>query len=857
MAQGNQNTPPVLGSDPEPSAPLQPDPSTPENDVPAADAPNGVTPDASVPGMADNDPDANTSADEDDANTPADEDDADKAADGEEEPDAAADAPEEADADTPADQTDGPEEQPDVSEEVQAFLAGVYELAENLPEDEEAYAAYVEQVKALYEALSEEAKADEAVQELFATLAAVTMSEETVARIGGTDYNTLAAALSAAQSGNIVELLTGEYVLDQPLIVPAGVTLTGPQTSGWTAVSAKIINQGANHLILSDGAKIQYLYISSKNVLSGDPAISGGNWMQNTAVGFAVNSATTIDTCWIEGPSLNHGMGLTALYASPSCSITVQNSTFDNFERGFYTCGDNEPMKALTFENNNFRGVKIPIDGYWGAAAGGPVQLRNNYFEPGYHNAYTVSYIQLWDYSQYLGWARNQPSAQSALSGEVSGNYGAFSLLLPHTDWMARNSLTLGTNENANVSRPQLVEITPPNGKTITSATVNYSAEFEAYPQARTVAGKWCFYRLPAGTYTAQIVYADGTSESVDFKVSEPAGAALGSTQQVNLNHVAADQAGNTYATVQEALAAEGTTAVTLLKDVTECITIESGKNVTLDLNGKTLTNVDGVKKHTITVNAGGTLTVNGPGEVDNVSHQASAVLNYGTVYLNSGTFNRSKENGNTNENSGGNSFYTISNRGTMVIGDGVNDAADLKVMQNGIYSSLVDNGTQNQHATVDTAIAEMTINGGYFDHGKITLKNEAYGHMVINDGIFIGNNWIVCNYGVAEIKGGEFNGENALSGIVYNGVDTLNEEKGTWTVSGRKDTELKITGGRFTFNGTNPDPEVLHYIIRDYVSKGTWITGGSYSVSNFYWDVTGGKGLTYSVIPYSFNRFK
>ena len=59
---------------------------------------------------------------------------------------------------------------------------------------------------------------------------------------------------------------------------------------------------------------------------------------------------------------------------------------------------------------------------------------------------------------------------------------------------------------------------------------------------------------------------------------------------------------------------AKGT--VTLLTDTTEDVVIPAGKDITLDLNGKTLTNAD---DHTIINN--GTLTITGDGTVDNTSN--------------------------------------------------------------------------------------------------------------------------------------------------------------------------------------------------------------------------------------------
>lgn len=109
---------------------------------------------------------------------------------------------------------------------------------------------------------------------------------------------------------------------------------------------------------------------------------------------------------------------------------------------------------------------------------------------------------------------------------------------------------------------------------------------------------------------------------------------------------------------------------IVLDKDYKEDITIAENQNITLDLNGKRLTNSKG---HTIVNN--GVLTIEdsvGTGVVDNVSHGCGALYNKGTVTINGGTFDRSKENGKTKETSGNNSWYTLKNVGTMTINDGV-----------------------------------------------------------------------------------------------------------------------------------------------------------------------------------------
>ena len=117
-----------------------------------------------------------------------------------------------------------------------------------------------------------------------------------------------------------------------------------------------------------------------------------------------------------------------------------------------------------------------------------------------------------------------------------------------------------------------------------------------------------------------------------------------------NCGHVAA--IGTThYSTLQEAVdAATAGQTVKLVADVTEDITIPTGKNITLDLGNSTLTNKSG---DTITVALGATLTITGNSEdenkvgtVDNVTNGKADIVNNGTVILNGGWYLRSEETG-------------------------------------------------------------------------------------------------------------------------------------------------------------------------------------------------------------------
>lgn len=238
------------------------------------------------------------------------------------------------------------------------------------------------------------------------------------------------------------------------------------------------------------------------------------------------------------------------------------------------------------------------------------------------------------------------------------------------------------------------------------------------------------------------------------------------------------------YATLQEAVsdAPAGTeTTITLLTSSSESVTIPAEKNIVLALNGQTLTNLDG--QHTITNN--GTLTVSGAGTVDNVSHQKGALVNYGTAVLNGGLFTRSLEAGSSDGQSGGNSWYTIFNQGSLTINDGA------QVTQNGKFSSLIENGWPSNYSA---GTATLIVNGGTLNGGINAIKNDEGGNATINGGTITGDNSALMNWNVAEVNNGTFSSVNGVAVINSHYLD--NGSVG----------QLTIKGGTFTSgnNGAN-----------------------------------------------------
>ena len=265
---------------------------------------------------------------------------------------------------------------------------------------------------------------------------------------------------------------------------------------------------------------------------------------------------------------------------------------------------------------------------------------------------------------------------------------------------------------------------------------------------------------------------------------------------------------------LQAAVATDG--EVTLGDNITASITIPAGKTVTLNLNGKTLKNEAG--KDTIYVEMGGKLIINGPGTVDNVSHGRAAIFNNGTVILNGGIYTRSAEVGTGKDpnSDNENSWYTICNHGIMTVNPGVtvtNTGTFSSVFENGYYDYNGSNERSNHVSGTNHANPELTIYGGTFEGGKITIKNDNGGKMTIKDGTFTNKgNRVVYNVHVAVIEGGEFNCPTTYFGnhiAVHTDIDKTAGDQST---------------GNLTINGGNFDGKVAATeTARAYITGGTF----------------------------------
>ena len=197
------------------------------------------------------------------------------------------------------------------------------------------------------------------------------------------------------------------------------------------------------------------------------------------------------------------------------------------------------------------------------------------------------------------------------------------------------------------------------------------------------------------------------------------------------------------FNTLQAAIdAAQDGETVTLLADATEDATIAAGKNITLDLGGKTLTNTNAGKA---------TLTIAG---------DATATVKNGSIV-------------------GGTGYYTIDNYGTATLEDVTATAGNTD-------SSMIRNdGT-------------LTIESGSYSGGLNVVKSEEDSTLTINGGKFElsyatnGYTGVVFAYGNTTITGGEF-----IQSLTTTGRWNHPQVIATGVVEGHT-AITRVTGGHF-----------------------------------------------------------
>ena len=246
---------------------------------------------------------------------------------------------------------------------------------------------------------------------------------------------------------------------------------------------------------------------------------------------------------------------------------------------------------------------------------------------------------------------------------------------------------------------------------------------------------------------------------------------------------------GTGYATLQEAVdaATNGQTTIVLQSNVvlTASLNVAAGKTVTLDLNSCKIT-----------------ADMNGP----------HMICNAGNLTITDSSENKTGEIAKI----GAETYfgYVIENHGTMTLDR-------CKISSTSVKSSAIENGWYTASANTAGTSCTMTIQNAEVVSvnavgGLYTVKNDDYGVMVINGGVFtngVAGAGAVLNWNDLTINGGTFTGASAVrtlksgssdfetgksqikNGTFNGGIDTLDGYKTGITIA--------VTGGTFSTDVT------------------------------------------------------
>lgn len=351
-----------------------------------------------------------------------------------------------------------------------------------------------------------------------------------VAKIGDRGYTTLAAAIEAANQpaggSNVTVTITksGEYdpftiTRDNVTVqavdgVEATITVSSTDSVKNTIKASDVTLRNLD-FISEDGASIIY-YVGGQN-----PADSGND--------------LTLNGCTFTGD----GTGTALFIHQPD--ITITGCTFQNFERGYYTCGDNHAAGKMTFIGNTFTNVRVPIDGYWGKPAGTNtnITITGNTIDPG---NWGTAYLQLWDYAQYQYWLRLNvqdsvlnPTGASAIKATITNNTynGNVVIYATHFNWFSQSNLTMDQAAKDRVKYRVLVELANAASATVTNADGSAITAFNENTSSSERGGKKVIYAISEGDYIFNIKPTGSTGDGLV-------------TESVTVKPTTVDPSGNT-----------------------------------------------------------------------------------------------------------------------------------------------------------------------------------------------------------------------------------------------------------------------------------------------------------------------
>ncbi|MCD7823759.1 MAG: hypothetical protein LUG86_07085 [Oscillospiraceae bacterium] len=533
-----------------------------------------------------------------------------------------------------------------------------------------------------------------------------------------------------AASGSTVTL-TSNVTLTGTLNIYNSITLALGDYTITSSASEKAVYT-TNTLVITAGnggitATAGTAITNQKGSGSGSLTINGGTYTSSTANAIYNNGGTvTINSGSV---TTTGSTAYDAILCSSSATVTVNGGTINGTRYGIYSTG------SVVITNGTVSGTTAGVCLEGGTA--------------------TIS------------------------GGSISGAEG-----LKATSSVTSISITegtfTGTTHGAYVACDNV---------TVSGGTFSATADWSSYPVGFYL-GSGTSVTFSGGTFSGKyapvwkadsnctISYGEGCAVNTGDLTDNNSFSSPDTITRSVIKAVASITSGGTttnYTSLAAAITAAGTTSteIVLLADTVEDVEIPSGANITLDLNGYTITNST---THTI-INYG-TLTImdsseGETGTVDCVTHACAALYNYGTITeISGGTFTRSAEQPYPlADGVSANSWYTVYNIGTItLISGGTFTTGDGSSESLGNNSSLICNGDDGSNPGTIT-----TISGGTFTGAGNIIKNAS--------GSSIGT-----------ISGGTFTMDNTVHG--WWGGNNLIQNKTNATIG-------SITGGTFNALGT------------------------------------------------------
>ena len=586
---------------------------------------------------------------------------------------------------------------------------------------------------------------------------------------------------------NVTEYATASYELDGKTVTFKGATLRSvnnlmraywevcKNTTGCDYNSAMLPANGSGTLTWTIYGKVeQGDYLKQDGLTL--PALSGGyiyndggyQW-KNIAVNAGTENANIVsnDTFDVYHTYINTGTESTAF-------------TGITFDGSFYVIPtgkvvfDNCEVKGLLRVSSGSGDVKVDNCRFTGDSDGNTTNKKNEYpffYQAGGKLKFTNNTVASGVYTRGLnvgGSTNLEVKINGNNIGTVSAGYSAIQLS--------------GSVTEAQITSNQIAV----NGGNAFTLHSSLAAGSEIGVSSNTITGTGYLFYDETGTTEVDITY---TGNDVPDTINTTEGIkgtdVKGNSSSVSVAvHPVATINGKGYATPAAAVAAanDGDT-ITLVKavELTSTLSITADKKITLDLNGcKISADMNG--PHMI-CNAGNlTITDSSAAKTGEIAKVGDA-SNYG---------------------------YVIENHGTMLLDS-------CKITSTSSVSSAIENGwytpaqnTSGTNCTMTIQNAEVTsVNAA---GGLYTVKNDDYGVMVINGGIFTNGTegaGAVLNWNNLTIHNGTFTGTSAVRTLKSgtNDYETGRTYIYDGTFNGKIDTlagygeniDVNISGGSFS----------------------------------------------------------